>query len=150
MGLSFRWLGAYGRLRRTMASIIDHIGINVADYPRAKAFYSAALAPLGIHLIMEFGSAAGFRRDKKPELWLGAGKTEFQTEAQLETITPIHVCLAARSRAEVNAFHVAALAAGGRDNGAPGIRAHYHPGYYGAFALDPDGHNVEAVFHEWG
>ncbi|HWZ89282.1 MAG TPA: VOC family protein [Polyangiaceae bacterium] len=133
-----------------MAAIIDHIGINVADYPRAKAFYTAALAPLGITLIVEFGSAAGFGRDKKPELWLGAGKTEFQTDEQVEIITPVHVCLAARSRAEVDAFHAAALAAGGRDNGAPGIRAHYHPGYYGAFALDPDGHNIEAVFHEWG
>ena len=131
-----------------MASIIDHIGLNVSDYERAKAFYDRALAPLGISLIMEFGSAAGYGREKKPELWLGAGKSEFQTEDQLEIITPIHVCLAARSRAEVDAFHAAALAAGGRDNGAPGIRAHYHPGYYGAFALDPDGHNVEAVFHE--
>ncbi len=133
-----------------MTSIIDHIGINVSNYPRAKAFYSAALAPLGITLVMEFGAAAGFGRGKKPELWLGAGKTEFQTEEQLEIITPIHICLAAQSRAEVDAFHVAALAAGGRDNGAPGIRAHYHPGYYGAFVLDPDGHNIEAVFHEWG
>jgi catechol 2,3-dioxygenase-like lactoylglutathione lyase family enzyme len=133
-----------------MAGIIDHVGINVADYPRAKAFYSAALAPLGITLLMEFGTAAGFGRDQKPELWLGAGKAEYQSEAQLGIITPIHICLAARNRAEVDAFHAAALAAGGRDNGAPGIRAHYHPGYYGAFALDPDGHNVEAVFHEWG
>lgn len=130
-----------------MASIIDHIGINVSDYPRAKAFYDQALAPLGITRIMEFGTAAGYGRDKKPELWVGAGKTEFQTADQLEIITPIHVCLLARSREEVDAFHAAALAAGGRDNGAPGIRAHYHPGYYGAFAIDPDGHNVEAVFH---
>jgi len=133
-----------------MTSIIDHIGINVSDYARAKAFYSKALEPLGITLIAEFGTAAGFGRGQKPELWLGAGKTEFQTEDQIETITPIHFCLAARSRAEVDAFHTAALAAGGRDNGAPGIRAHYHPGYYGAFVLDPDGHNVEAVFHEHG
>jgi catechol 2,3-dioxygenase-like lactoylglutathione lyase family enzyme len=133
-----------------MASIIDHIGINVSDYGRAKAFYTEALAPLGITLLMEFGTAAGFGRGEKPELWLGAGKAEYQTEEQLEILTPTHVCLAARSRAEVDAFHVAALAAGGRDNGAPGIRVHYHPGYYGAFALDPDGNNVEAVFHEWG
>jgi catechol 2,3-dioxygenase-like lactoylglutathione lyase family enzyme len=131
-----------------MASIIDHIGINVADCARAKAFYSKALAPLGISLVAEFGLAAGFGRGEKPELWLAGEKSEFQTEAQIEIITPVHVCLTARSRAEVDAFHTAALAAGGRDNGAPGIRAHYHPGYYGAFALDPDGHNVEAVFHE--
>jgi catechol 2,3-dioxygenase-like lactoylglutathione lyase family enzyme len=133
-----------------MASIIDHIAINVADYPRAKAFYAEALAPLGITLLMEFGAAAGFGRDKKPELWLAGAKSDFQTAEQIEVITPVHICLAARSREEVDAFHTAALAAGGRDNGAPGIRAHYHPGYYGAFALDPDGHNVEAVFHEWG
>ncbi len=133
-----------------MPSILDHIGINVSDYERAKAFYTKALEPLGITLVMEFGTAAGFGREQKPELWLGAGKSEFQTEEQLETITPIHVCLVARSRKEVDAFHAAALAAGGRDNGAPGIRAHYHPGYYGAFAIDPDGHNLEAVFHEHG
>ncbi|HEX3775854.1 MAG TPA: VOC family protein [Polyangiaceae bacterium] len=132
-----------------MSGLIDHIAINVSDYARAKQFYAQALAPLGVSLIMEYGSAAGFGRDKKPELWLGAGKSDFQSEDQLEVITPIHVCLAARSRAEVEAFHAAALAAGGRDNGAPGIRAHYHAGYYGAFAIDPDGHNIEAVFHEW-
>jgi len=133
-----------------MDSIIDHIGINVSDFERAKAFYTKALAPLGITLLMEFGRAAGYGRGKKPELWLGGGKADYQTEAQLELITPIHMCLRANSRAEVDAFHVAAVAAGARDNGAPGLRPHYHPGYYGAFALDPDGHNIEAVFHEWG
>ncbi len=129
-----------------MDPIIDHVGLNVTDYGRSKAFYTQALAPLGITLMMEFGPAAGFGRDK-PELWLAGTKSDFQSEAQVELITPIHVCLRARTQAEVNAFHAAALAAGGRDNGAPGIRAHYHPGYYGAFVLDPDGHNVEAVFH---
>ena len=133
-----------------MESIIDHIGINVSDFERAKAFYTKALEPLGIALVMEFGSGAGYGRGKKPELWLGTGPAEYQNAAQLEVITPIHVCLRANSRAEVDAFHVAALAAGARDNGAPGLRPHYHPGYYGAFALDPDGHNIEAVFHEWG
>ncbi|HEY4103828.1 MAG TPA: VOC family protein [Polyangiaceae bacterium] len=132
-----------------MPDLIDHIGINVSDYARAKEFYAKALAPLGVSLLMEYEGVAGFGRDKKPELWLGAGKTNFQSDDQVEVITPIHVCLAARSRAEVDAFHAAALAAGGRDNGAPGVRAQYHPGYYGAFALDLDGHNVEAVFHEW-
>ena len=129
-----------------MDPIIDHVGLNVTDYGRSKAFYTQALAPLGITLMMEFGPAAGFGRDK-PELWLAGTKSDFQSEAQVELITPIHVCLRARTQAEVNAFHAAGLAAGGRDNGAPGIRAHYHPGYYGAFVLDPDGHNVEAVFH---
>ncbi|MEO7036002.1 MAG: VOC family protein [Polyangiaceae bacterium] len=125
--------------------MIDHISLNASDYARSKAFYTQALAPLGITLMMEFGSAAGFGRDK-PELWVGT-KSDFQSAEQFEVITPIHVCLRARNQAEVNAFHAAALAAGGRDNGAPGIRAHYHPGYYGAFVIDPDGHNIEAVFH---
>ncbi|MEP7049057.1 MAG: VOC family protein [Pseudomonadota bacterium] len=126
--------------------MIDHLSLNVTDYGRSKAFYTQALAPLGITLMMEFGPAAGFGRDK-PELWVGGMKADFQSEAQLEVITPIHVCFRARNRAEVDAFHVAALAAGGRDNGAPGLRARYHPNYYGAFVLDPDGHNIEAVFH---
>jgi catechol 2,3-dioxygenase-like lactoylglutathione lyase family enzyme len=133
-----------------MESIIDHVSVNVTDFARSKAFYSQALAPLGIGLLMEFGMAAGYGREQKPELWLGAGKSDFQSDEQVAVLTPIHVCLRARNRAEVDAFHVAALAAGGRDNGAPGVRAHYHPGYYGAFVLDPDGHNIEAVFHGQG
>ncbi len=127
--------------------ILDHISLNVTDYARSRAFYQEALAPLGIELIMEFGKAGGFGRDGKPELWITEGVTSFQAPEQLAPITPVHVCLSARSRAEVDAFHAAALAAGGRDFGAPGLRAEYHPGYYGAFALDPDGHNVEAVIH---
>jgi catechol 2,3-dioxygenase-like lactoylglutathione lyase family enzyme len=130
-----------------MESIIDHVSLNVTDFTRSKAFYSQALAPLGITLLMEFGLAAGFGRGR-PELWLGGAKSEFQTDEQVAVLTPIHVSFSARSRAEVDAFHAAALAAGGRDNGAPGIRAHYHPNYYAAFVLDLDGHNLEAVFHE--
>jgi catechol 2,3-dioxygenase-like lactoylglutathione lyase family enzyme len=129
-----------------MPRIIDHIGLNVADYAKSKAFYDQALAPLGIKLLMEFGTHAGYGRDK-PELWLGHGPMDFQKAEQIKVITPIHVCLAAGSRADVDAFHQAALAAGGKDNGKPGLREHYHPGYYGAFVLDPDGHNLEAVFH---
>lgn len=126
--------------------IIDHIGIGVSDYERAKAFYREALAPLGISLVMEVTPeltggpvwACGFGRDGKPELWIGSdGKTT----------PPVHVALAARSRAEVDAFYQAALAAGGTDNGAPGLRPMYHPNYYGAFVRDLDGHNVEAVCH---
>jgi catechol 2,3-dioxygenase-like lactoylglutathione lyase family enzyme len=128
-------------------AILDHIGINVSDYERSKAFYEKALAPLGIGLVMEFGKAAGFGRDKKPDLWIGQGQTSFQTPEQLRVITCVHVALVARSRAEVDAFHAAALAAGGRDHGAAGVRPEYHPGYYGAFVLDPDGHNIEAVHH---
>ena len=131
-----------------MQPIIDHVGIKVADLERAKAFYSQALAPLGIRLLMGHGTAAGFGRDK-PEFWLGAGKSDYQATEVMDFSTPVHVCLSARTRAEVDAFHAAALAAGGRDNGAPGIRAHYHPGYYGAFVIDLDGHNVEAVHHEF-
>ncbi len=125
--------------------MIDHIGFPVSDYARAKAFYTRALAPLGYSLIMEVTqeerpgeSAAGFGADGKPDLWIGG-------EGALNK--PVHIAIAAKDRATVDAFYKAALAAGGRDNGAPGIRAHYHPNYYGAFVLDPDGHNIEAVCH---
>jgi catechol 2,3-dioxygenase-like lactoylglutathione lyase family enzyme len=127
--------------------ILDHIGINVTDYGRSKAFYEKALAPLGVTAVMEYGKACGFGRDGKPDFWMGEGVTRFQTEDQLRPITPVHVAFVARSRAEVDAFHAAAIAAGGRDHGLPGPRPEYHPGYYGAFVLDPDGHNVEAVIH---
>lgn len=126
--------------------MLDHIGLGVSDYERAKAFYAAALAPLGASLVMEVGPdlpgvggrAAGFGRDGKPDLWLGE---EGRTEPR------VHIAITARSRAEVDAFHRAALDAGARDNGAPGLRPHYHPDYYAAFVLDPDGHNLEAVCH---
>ena len=126
--------------------IIDHLGFGVSDYQQAKAFYGRALARLGITLVMELPpektedgvSACGFGRDGKPEFWIGSdGRT-----------TPkMHVAFLARSRAEVRAFYEAALAAGGTDNGPPGLRAQYHPNYYGAFVLDLDGHNIEAVCH---
>ena len=125
--------------------MIDHIGFPVADYARAKAFYAAALAPLGYSLIMEVTQqerpceqAAGFGADGKPDLWIGG-------EGALNK--PVHVAILAKDRATVDAFYEAAIAAGGRDNGAPGTRAHYHPNYYGAFVLDRDGHNIEAVCH---
>lgn len=124
----------------------------IRDYAVSKAFYLRALAPLGVDLVMEFGTVGGFGRDGKPELWLGsiagdrraaAGETSHAARA----IAPVHVAIAARSRDEVDAFYRAAIAAGGRDNGAPGPRPQYHAGYYGAFVLDPDGHNLEAVIH---
>lgn len=124
--------------------MIDHIGFPVSDYARAKAFYTAALAPLGYTLVMEVqqhgndAPAAGFGRDGKPDLWIGG-------EGGMNK--PLHVAILAADRASVDAFHRAALAAGGRDNGAPGLRPHYHPNYYGAFVHDPDGHNIEAVCH---
>ena len=125
--------------------MLDHVGIPVSDYTRSLAFYTAALAPLGIGLVMDVtpemtgaGSAAGFGSNGKPYFWFGDdGKAGQHT----------HVAFVADSRARVDAFHAAALAAGGRDNGAPGLRPHYHSDYYGAFVLDPDGHNIEAVCH---
>jgi catechol 2,3-dioxygenase-like lactoylglutathione lyase family enzyme len=126
-------------------SHIDHTSLSVSDFAAAKAFYSAALKPLGISVLMEFPKAmtgdfdiAGLGSNGKPFLWLaGAGKT-----------TPrVHLAFAANNRAEVDAFYAAAIAAGGKDNGKPGLRTQYHPTYYGAFVLDADGHNVEAVCH---
>jgi catechol 2,3-dioxygenase-like lactoylglutathione lyase family enzyme len=128
-------------------NLLDHITLNVSDYARSKAFYEKALSPLGVAAIMEFGEACGFGRERKPDFWIGKGPTSFQKPEQLASITPVHVAFTARSRAEVDAFHAAALAAGGKDFGAPGLRPMYHPNYYGAFVLDPDGHNVEAVYH---
>jgi catechol 2,3-dioxygenase-like lactoylglutathione lyase family enzyme len=128
-------------------TILDHITLVVSDYPRSRAFYEKALAPLEIKVVRDFGEVCGFGRGAKPEFWIGKGPASFQTPEQLRVITPTHVAFVARSREEVDAFHRAALAAGGKDFGAPGLRTHYHPNYYGAFVLDPDGHDVEAVFH---
>jgi catechol 2,3-dioxygenase-like lactoylglutathione lyase family enzyme len=118
--------------------IIDHIGLAVSDYERSKEFYSKALAPLGIQLLMEVENAAGFGKAGKPEFWFGA---------RGGAVRPMHVAFVTESRREVNAFYDAAIAAGGKDNGAPGLREIYHPDYYGAFVLDPDGNNIEAVCH---
>jgi len=126
--------------------MIDHVGFSVSDYERAKAFYLKALAPLGYAMIMEVPAeiteagfaAAGLGKDGKPDFW-------FAGEGKLER--PMHVAFVASDRASVDAFYREALAAGGKDNGAPGIRPHYHANYYGAFVRDPDGHNVEAVCH---
>jgi catechol 2,3-dioxygenase-like lactoylglutathione lyase family enzyme len=120
---------------------IDHLAISTRDYDVSRAFYEKALAPLGIKPMLVFDSEAGRTTgfgDADPFLWIGDGGV---VKGRL------HVALSARSRAEVDAFHAAAIAAGGRDNGAPGLRPHYHKDYYGAFVLDPDGHNIEAVCH---
>jgi catechol 2,3-dioxygenase-like lactoylglutathione lyase family enzyme len=125
--------------------MIDHIGIHVSDYPAAARFYDAAFAALGGSMVMtvptEFtgGRQIGGYGREKPFVWITEG------EAQTPTV---HVALTADSRAQVDAFYEAAMGAGGRDNGAPGIREHYHPNYYGAFVLDPDGNNIEAVCHK--
>jgi catechol 2,3-dioxygenase-like lactoylglutathione lyase family enzyme len=117
---------------------LDHIGVSVTDFDKSRAFYTKALAPLGIGVVMEGPGWAMVGKPGKPEFWFGSyGKTP----------GPIHIAFAAANRAEVRAFHEAAIAAGGKDNGGPGIRTQYHPNYYGAFVLDPDGHNVEAVCH---
>ena len=118
--------------------IFDHIGLNVSDAQARTAFFSAALAPLGVSVVMEEQGWVGMGKDGKPDFWFGVGDKPH---------AGMHLAFAADNRAQVDAFYKAALEAGGKDNGAPGIRALYHPNYYGAFVLGPDGHNVEAVCH---
>ena len=118
--------------------MIDHINLNVRDFGAARAFYAQALEPLGVKVIMEFGTMAGLGNDGKPDLWISE---------RGEPSGPLHVAITAPDRETVNAFYAAALQAGGVDNGAPGPRPQYHESYYGAFVLDPDGNNVEAVCH---
>jgi catechol 2,3-dioxygenase-like lactoylglutathione lyase family enzyme len=117
---------------------LDHIGFTVADFAKSRAFYLAALAPLGMSIVNEEKDWALIGKDGRPEFWIGSAGTPPGT---------IHLAFTAATREQVRAFHEAALQAGGRDNGAPGIRGHYHPNYYGAFVFDPDGHNLEAVCH---
>jgi catechol 2,3-dioxygenase-like lactoylglutathione lyase family enzyme len=117
---------------------IDHIGVTVSDYEASKAFFTSALAPLSISLVTETHGWAGFGKDGKPEFWVGQGATAH---------APMHIAFLAATREQVRAFYKAALAAGGKDNGGPGIRAHYHPHYFGAFVIGPNGHNIEAVCH---
>jgi catechol 2,3-dioxygenase-like lactoylglutathione lyase family enzyme len=121
--------------------MIDHSGVTVSDVARSKAFYAAALSPLGYSMLMEFEQFAGFGVAPKPDFWIGQGEPN---------VPPIHMAFRADSRTQVDGFYRAAMAAGGRDNGAPGLRPQYHPDYYGAFVLDPDGHNIEAVCHSAG
>jgi catechol 2,3-dioxygenase-like lactoylglutathione lyase family enzyme len=129
--------------------MIDHLGLATRDLEAAKAFYAAALAPLGIQLMMEYPGAAGFGRDGKPFFWIGGGghRPDYWAPAHEPGRTPIHIAFHAASREAVRAFHAAAIAAGGKDHGGPGLRPQYHPTYYGAFVIDPDGNNVEAVCH---
>ena len=119
--------------------IIDHIGLVVSNYDKSKAFYLQCLAPLNIELVMEVEGWAGFGKNQKPEFWFGP---------EGEAHKPMHIAFSAESRERVKQFYEAALRAGGKDNGAPGIREIYHSNYYGAFVLDPDGHNIEAVCHK--
>ena len=126
--------------------MLDHIGISVADFERSTAFYTKALAPLSIALMMEVSAAqsgagahAGFGNDGKPFFWIGTGARPSGR---------IHIAFAAPRRSDVEAFYRAAIDAGGTDNGSPGPRPHYHASYFGAFVLDPDGNNIEAVCHK--
>jgi catechol 2,3-dioxygenase-like lactoylglutathione lyase family enzyme len=118
--------------------MLDHIALPVSDYELSKRFYKSVLAALGYELIMEHDiSGSGFGRDGKPDFWIQRGKSS----------GPIHVAFSTADRATVDLFHSAAVEAGAQDNGAPGLRPEYHPTYYGAFVIDPDGNNVEAVCH---
>jgi catechol 2,3-dioxygenase-like lactoylglutathione lyase family enzyme len=127
--------------------MLDHIGFSVSDLERSRAFYSAALAPLGITIFAEVtseqtgghGAHVGFGAEGKPFFWIGDGKVAQGTA---------HFAFGAKDRATVAAFYDAAIQAGGKDNGAPGLRPHFHANYYGAFVIDPDGNNIEAVCHK--
>ena len=123
-------------------SALDHVAISTADYPTSLAFYEKALAPLGIKTHMKFegddGNVAGLGSDQ-PFLWIGDGGAL--------TGGRVHLAFRANTHAEVDAFYAAAIAAGGKDNGPPGLRPHYHATYYAAYVFDPDGHNIEAVCH---
>ncbi len=124
---------------------LDHFGFYAENYDQAKAFYATALAPLRMSVLMEYTAEQtggyplfGMGADGQPFLWIGGGK---------KTTPRAHIAIRAETRAQVDAFYKAAIAAGGKDNGGPGIREMYHPNYYAAFILDPDGHNIEAVCH---
>jgi len=125
--------------------MIDHTGIIASDFAKSRDFYAKALSAIGYELIMALPASvtghadvAGFGDPPKPDFWVSSGTPNRP---------PIHIAFRVANRALVDAFYQAAIAAGGRDNGPPGIRSHYHPDYYGAFILDPDGHNIEAVCH---
>jgi catechol 2,3-dioxygenase-like lactoylglutathione lyase family enzyme len=125
--------------------VLDHIGLPVSDFAKSKAFYTTVLASLGMQLLMDMdlsdeGGPAGYAGfgAARPQFWIGTGKP---------FTGRLHVAFAAKDRAQVRAFYEAALASGAKDNGPPGLRPHYHANYYGAFVIDPDGHNIEAVSH---
>ncbi len=126
--------------------MIDHTGVVVSDFEKSKQFYVTALAAIKYALLMELPASitkhtdvAGFGEPPKPDFWISQGTPN---------VPPVHIAFRVGNRTLVDAFYAAAMAAGGKDNGAPGLRPHYHPDYYGAFVLDPDGHNIEAVCHE--
>ena len=125
--------------------MIDHMGLTVSDPARSRNFYDKALAPIGYEVLMEVPKdftegrvVVGYGVDPKADFWVSEGSPNQPR---------LHVAFRAERRDQVDAFYTAALAAGGKDNGSPGLRPHYHPDYYGAFVLDPDGHNIEVVCH---
>jgi catechol 2,3-dioxygenase-like lactoylglutathione lyase family enzyme len=118
--------------------MFDHLGFGATDLAESKAFFLRALQPLGVGVVMEGPYGVGMGQNNKPSLWLHETK---------EHPAPLHIAFAAASRKKVDEFYQAAIAAGGKDNGAPGLRPHYHANYYGAFVIGPDGHNIEAVCH---
>jgi catechol 2,3-dioxygenase-like lactoylglutathione lyase family enzyme len=127
--------------------MLDHLGLNVSDYAASRDFYRQALAPLGYAVVMEVTrdmtggyEGCGFGPPGRPQFWVGHGGSDAHAGG-------MHIAFVAPSRAAVHGFHAAAIAAGGKDNGAPGLRPHYHPDYYGAFVIDINGHNIEAVCH---
>jgi catechol 2,3-dioxygenase-like lactoylglutathione lyase family enzyme len=117
--------------------MLDHIGVAVSDVAKSKSFFEAALAPIGYKVLMDFGEAVGLGQDR-PDFWIAKGPVAATS----------HIAFAAPNRAAVKAFYNAAISAGGKDNGAPGLRPQYHPNYYGAFVYDRDGNNVEVVCHQ--
>ena len=119
--------------------MFDHIGFGVSDVAQSKSFFLKSLAPLGVAVVMEGPYGVGLGKKGKPSLWIHGTTSK---------PTPMHIAFAADSRKEVDDFYRAALAAGGKDNGAPGLRPQYHANYYGAFVIGPDGHNIEAVCHK--
>ncbi|KAI9007187.1 Glyoxalase/Bleomycin resistance protein/Dihydroxybiphenyl dioxygenase [Gaertneriomyces semiglobifer] len=125
--------------------MIDHIGIVVSDMERSKAFYTEALKPLDYSVVLDYNVAVGFGHGGKPDFWIATAQGSAGT-----AITSTHIALGTNTKEIVDAFYDAAIKAGGKDNGKPGLRPMYHPGYYGAFVLDPDGHNIEVVCHQCG
>ena len=119
--------------------MIAHTSLAVRNYRKSKEFYIKVLASLGYDNNMEYGEAAGFKDGKNTDFWI----------TKKDTIVPTHVAFEAKSSKEVAAFHRAALEAGGKDNGGPGYRTEYWPGYYAAFVFDPDGNNIEAVWYDY-
>lgn len=117
--------------------MLDHIMLRVKDYAESKRFYDAVLGTLGYKMLMEFGEGGGYG-DEMPQFWIGAAP---------DPNPRMHIAFTAKSRAQVDAFHAKALELGAQDNGAPGLRPQYHANYYGAFIIDPNGHNIEAVIH---